>query len=182
MSVPEARARAEQLLMELDLQAHRHKLNKHLSGGLKRKVLIATALMPNPPILVLDEPTTGLDPHARREVWTMLRALRRTGTTLLITTHYMEEAEALSDVIVVFAHGRILAQGTLDELRAGSGHRFKATYVDEDGEPRTVYGADQDHVMREIERIGAAEFSLARTNLEDLYLQLTSLEREAVAC
>jgi ABC-type multidrug transport system ATPase subunit len=183
MSGRDARVRAEELIAGLDLEQHRHKRNKELSGGLQRKVLIATALMPRPPVLVLDEPTTGLDPHARREVWEMLRDLRKTGTTLLITTHYMEEAEFLSDVITLVAHGRILAQGTLDELRALSGHRYIATIADDGGDERTVYGSSQDELIRELDRLGATEFALGRTSLEDLYLQLTKeREPEAVAC
>ncbi len=182
MSGDDARMRAEELMVQLDLQPHRDKLNKHLSGGLQRKVLIATALIANPEILVLDEPTTGLDPHSRREVWAMLRALRRDGKTLLITTHYMDEAEALSDVITMVAAGSILAQGSLEELRSLCGHRYKATFENDDGEQRTVYGIDQDSVVREMERVGTAEFALARTSLEDLYLQLTSEPARAVAC
>ncbi|MGE3983222.1 MAG: ABC transporter ATP-binding protein, partial [Dehalococcoidia bacterium] len=160
MSKDDACVRAEELMVQLDLQPHRDKLNKHLSGGLQRKVLIATALIANPEILVLDEPTTGLDPHSRREVWAMLRALRRDGKTLLITTHYMDEAEALSDVITMVASGSILAQGSLEELRALCGHRYKATFEDEVGEQRTVYGIDQDSVIREMERVQTSEFSL----------------------
>lgn len=182
MSGEDARARAEELMLQLDLQPHRDKLNKHLSGGLQRKVLIATALIANPEVLVLDEPTTGLDPRSRREVWAMLRALRHNGKTLLITTHYMDEAEALSDVITMVAAGSILARGTLEELRSLCGYGYKATFEDEAGEQRTVYGIDQERVIREMERAGTAEFSLARTSLEDLYLQLTSESSGAVAC
>jgi ABC-2 type transport system ATP-binding protein len=182
MSGSDARVRAEELLTDLDLVPHRDKRNKHLSGGLQRKVLIATALMPRPPVLVLDEPTTGLDPHARREVWRMLQALQKGGTTLLITTHYMEEAEALSDVITLVAHGRILAQGTMAELRSLYGHRFKATFMGEDGEAQTIYGAEQEELMQDLERLGVSEFAVSSTNLEDVYLKLTAEEPEAVPC
>jgi ABC-2 type transport system ATP-binding protein len=181
MSGHDARRRAEQLIAELGLRPHRDKQNRELSGGLQRKVLIATALMPNPPVLVLDEPTTGLDPHARRDVWEMLRELRRHGSTLLITTHYMEEAEVLSDVITLLAGGRILVQGTLDELRSLGGHGLKATFLDEEGAEQTIFGADRSNLLRELERLGAGEFAIARTTLEDIFLELTTDTREAVA-
>jgi ABC-type multidrug transport system ATPase subunit len=181
MNGHDARSRAEQLIAELGLQPHRDKQNRELSGGLQRKVLIATALMPNPPVLVLDEPTTGLDPHARREVWEMLRELRRHGSTLLITTHYMEEAEVLSDVITLLAGGRILVQGTLDELRSLGGHRLKATFLDDEGAEQTIFGADRTDLIRELEGLGVGEFAIARTTLEDIYLELTTDTREAVA-
>ena len=172
LSARQSEQRAEELLTELGLEPHRDKLNKYLSGGLQRKVLIGTALMAKPPVLVLDEPTTGLDPHSRRDVWAMLRSLRREGTTLLITTHYMDEAEALSDRVTVLGAGRILAQGTIDELRDLCSNRFKATYV-EDGESQTIYGQAQAELLEELDRREVDEFSLTRTSLEDLYLELT---------
>jgi lipooligosaccharide transport system ATP-binding protein len=87
-----------------------------LSGGMRRRLLIARALVNRPELLVLDEPTTGLDPQARRAVWALLERLHQQGVTLLLTTHYMEEAERICDRLVIMDHGRIVAQGTPTDL------------------------------------------------------------------
>src|SRR5207248_4146914 len=89
-----------------------------LSGGMKRRLMIARALMNEPELLILDEPTTGLDPQARHLVWEKLRSLKREGVTLLLTTHYMDEAAQLCDRLVIMHEGRILVQGSPRELTA----------------------------------------------------------------
>ena len=173
-----AGARAEALLDALGLREHVKKSSQELSGGLKRKLLVGIALMAEPPVLVLDEPTTGLDPHSRREVWGLLRSLRDQGTTVLITTHYMDEAEELSDTVAVIGAGRILALGTIDELRARCRNRYKGIFEDHAGQRRVVYGITQREVVEQLEREGAIEYALTRTSLEDLYLELTGTELE----
>lgn len=170
--------RSQELLQSLALAPHADKIAKHLSGGLKRKVLLGIALMPRPQILILDEPTTGLDPHARREVWQLIKALQHEGSTVLITTHYMDEAEALSERVLVIGAGRILASGTIEELRAQCRNRYKATYI-EFGEPLTIFGQAQTDIVQALADKGIEEFSLTRTSLEDLYLELTGTELEA---
>ena len=87
-----------------------------LSGGMKRRLLVARALVNRPSLIVLDEPTTGLDPQARRAVWELLASLRARGVTLIVTTHYMEEAHRICDRLVIMDEGRIVAEGTPDEL------------------------------------------------------------------
>ncbi len=94
-----------------------------LSGGQKRRLDVAVGLVGDPEILFLDEPTTGLDPIARREMWTMIEALRDAGKTIFLTTHYMDEAEHLADRIIILRDGAIAAQGTADELSAALGYR-----------------------------------------------------------
>jgi ABC-type multidrug transport system ATPase subunit len=178
LSARRAEARADELMEALGLTAHAKKAARDLSGGLRRKLLVGIAMMAESPLLVLDEPTTGLDPHSRREVWGLIRTLRGQGTTVLITTHYMDEAEELSDSVAVIGSGRILAQGTIADLRDRCRNRFKGVYEDGNGLRRTVYGTTQRQVLEELARNGVTEYSLLRASLEDLYLELTGQELE----
>ncbi len=179
MSRRDAARRADELVTMLGLSAHTRHAARQLSGGLKRKLLMGIALAGDPPILVLDEPTTGLDPHSRREVWASLRALRGRGHTIIITTHYMEEAEELCDEVALISGGRILLQGTIESLRAHCHNRFKATY-EEDGNGRgLVQGQTSDEVLAELARRGVEAFSLSKSSLEDVYLELTAEALEA---
>jgi ABC-2 type transport system ATP-binding protein len=167
-----ARERAAALIDTLALGEHAAKFSVHLSGGLKRKLLVAIALVAEPRVLVLDEPTTGLDPRSRREVWSLIGDLKSRGTTVLLTTHYMDEAEALCDQVAIIGSGRILAEGTIDDLRARCRTRFKATYEVE-GRPQFILGQTRPEVLAAIEARGVAEFSVMRTSLEDVFLELT---------
>jgi lipooligosaccharide transport system ATP-binding protein len=114
----ESRPRADELLGFVALEDKRDWPIMRLSGGMKRRLLVARALMNEPEVLILDEPTTGLDPQARHMVWEKLRSLKRQGVTLLLTTHYMEEASQLCDRLVIMHEGRILVQGSPRELVA----------------------------------------------------------------
>ena len=116
LSVREAKKRTDQLLEELGLAGRANDKVDVLSGGMKRRLLIARGLINRPDLLILDEPTTGLDPQARHLIWQRLRQLKREGVTLLVTTHYMDEAAQLCDRIVVLDRGRILIEGNPAEL------------------------------------------------------------------
>ncbi len=169
----QAEEAAVEMIAALGLEEHAAKTSEELSGGLKRKLLVGTALVAKPPVIVLDEPTTGLDPHARREVWALIRSLHANGTTILITTHYLDEAEVLSDRVAVIGRGRILAEGTIDDVRALCRNRFKATFGDDSRSEQTIYGRTRDEVLSVLQKQEISEYSLARTSLEDLYLELT---------
>jgi lipooligosaccharide transport system ATP-binding protein len=106
-----ARRRADELLEFVSLTDRATDKVEQLSGGMRRRLMIARALMPQPQLLILDEPTTGLDPQARQLTWEKLRQLKRTGVTQILTTHYMEEAAALCDRLVIMDRGRIAAEG-----------------------------------------------------------------------
>ena len=109
--------RAEEIIRLVDLEDKRKAFVKNLSGGQRQRLALGVALINEPEILLLDEPTTGLDPNARREIWAILEKLREeSGTSLILTTHYMEEAQYLCDRIIIIDHGKILAKGTLNDL------------------------------------------------------------------
>jgi ABC-2 type transport system ATP-binding protein len=110
------KAEINDIIQSLDLVDHKNMLYRNLSGGLKQRVGVAIALVNDPEIIFLDEPTTGLDPKARREVWGVIAGLRKKGKTVFLTTHYMEEAEFLADHIAVIHKGRIIAEGSLEDL------------------------------------------------------------------
>jgi ABC-2 type transport system ATP-binding protein len=117
----EARRRAGELLERLGLADSADRLVKTYSGGMRRRLDLAATLVASPPVLFLDEPTTGLDPASRNELWDVLRDLVRGGTTLLLTTQYLEEADRLADDIVVLDHGRVVATGSPESLKSRIG-------------------------------------------------------------
>ncbi len=117
----DARARAGELLAEFALEEAAHRPVQTYSGGMRRRLDLAASLVGRPRILFLDEPTTGLDPRARLDLWNLIRQLVAQGTTVLLTTQYLEEADSLADEIVVIDQGRVIASGTSDQLKARIG-------------------------------------------------------------
>ena len=175
LTAKDANQRADQLIAELHLTEHRDVPVDRLSGGLRRRVLIGIAALAQPPIMVLDEPTTGLDPRARRDIWSLVERYKEMGTTVLLTTHYMEEAEALCDRVGIIQQGRLLALDTVPNLRAAHGYDFKITYTcnGSTADAETIYGADDKEMVERVRSLGASQYSVSRTNLEDVYLALT---------
>ena len=118
MNRADARKRTQEIMEELDLWEHKDKLAVDLSGGLRQRIIIAMALVADPELIFLDEPTIGLDPLGRRAVWHMVRELSKKGVTVILTTHYMDEAEALADRLAIIEKGRLAFLGTVDEAKA----------------------------------------------------------------
>jgi len=133
----EARRRANDLLERLDLVEASDKLVKTFSGGMRRRLDLAAAIVARPQVLFLDEPTTGLDPRSRNDLWDMLRDLVSDGTTVILTTQYLEEADRLADDIVVLDHGRSIAHGSPTELKAQIGEERVDITVRAEDELRT---------------------------------------------
>ena len=131
MSARDARLRADELLVRFGISDAGDRLTKEYSGGMRRRLDLAASLMVDPPVIFLDEPTTGLDPTARRDLWNILRKLVAEGTTILLTTQYLDEADALADNIVVLDHGRSIAQGTPTELKSRIGGERLEVAVDD---------------------------------------------------
>ncbi len=126
-----SRERARELLAQFDLVDAGDRPARTYSGGMRRRLDLAGALVAAPPVLFLDEPTTGLDPRSRTDMWAVIQKLVAGGTTLLLTTQYLEEADVLADDIVVIDHGRVIARGTADQLKAQvGGERLEITVVD----------------------------------------------------
>ena len=178
LSRKEAGGRADELVSSLRLDEHRDVVALKLSGGLRRRVMVGIAALGRPQLIVLDEPTTGLDPQSRRDLWSLLRRYQEQGATVLLTTHYMEEAEALCDRVGIIQRGRLLALDTVPNLRATHGYEFKVTYTDDGDhrEPQTLYGKDDRELVERVRALGVRQFSVARTSLEDVYLALTEGE------
>jgi len=129
-----ARARAADLLAQLRLEDAGERLVREYSGGMRRRLDLAASLVASPPVLFLDEPTTGLDPESRNELWDLLRQLVSGGTTLILTTQYLEEADRLADEVVLLEHGRVAATGSPRELKARHGGERVVVTVDTEAE------------------------------------------------
>jgi ABC-2 type transport system ATP-binding protein len=202
MSKREALARGDELLAQLDLTDFATELVRTYSGGMRRRLDLAASLMSRPRVLFLDEPTTGLDPRSRNDLWDMIRDLVNDGCTVLLTTQYLEEADRLADDIVVLDHGRTVAHGTPDALKSQIGEdRFDVTVAgahDLDAAVAAVgrfatdtptsdvdtmvvtfaakEGARLVDVVRALDEAGVEAIDAARrqVTLDDVFLTLTS--------
>ncbi len=196
-----ARQRAKELIELFDLVEAQNRTVKGYSGGMRRRIDLAGALVIRPPVLFLDEPTTGLDPRSRIGLWEVIEQLVNDGTTVLLTTQYLEEADRLADSISVIDNGRVIAKGTADELKASvGGLRVAVTVVDEvqidaarailnrfgSGESAVLNGrtlvvpvSDGPAALAAIvsaaatEGIGLHDAGMRRPTLDDVFLQLT---------
>jgi len=152
---------------------------RRLSGGQLRRLDLALALVGDPELIFLDEPTTGFDPAARRAAWDTVRSLQGLGKTVLLTTHYLEEAQALADRVAIIKGGRILAEGAPGELGAGDSSRYRVAWRNgrglieqrETDDPTTLLHELTEAALARGERL--RDLSVSRPSLEDIYLELT---------
>ena len=205
-----ARRRAGELLERFDLTTAADRTARTYSGGMRRRLDVAASLVAQPPVLFLDEPTTGLDPHGRIALWELLGQLTGQGTSLLLTTQYMEEAERLADAIVVIDHGRVIASGTPSELKTQIGGDRLELQTLPGGDPRPLAQAlaglgtgppvvdirtgrvvlpvtNGPALLTELAQrlassgLQVADLALRRPSLEDVFLTLTSTPTAAPA-
>ncbi|MGF0313056.1 MULTISPECIES: daunorubicin resistance protein DrrA family ABC transporter ATP-binding protein [Nocardiaceae] len=198
----EAKKRAGELLERFDLEYARDRTAKQYSGGMRRRLDIAASLIGRPRVVFLDEPTTGLDPRSRITMWEFIADLVRDGTTILLTTQYLEEADRLADSIIVLNKGKIIARGTADELKAQTGgERVEFVLTDRSQADRakeilTPLGVEPPTLDEQVGRIvmpvnggskdlssalsyleaagiGVVDVGLRRPNLDDVFLSLT---------
>jgi lipooligosaccharide transport system ATP-binding protein len=192
----EARRRAEELLAFVGLQDRADARLEELSGGMKRRLLIARALINQPHVLILDEPTTGLDPQARHMIWQRLRELKASGTTLILTTHYMEEARELCDRVAILDRGRILRVGApqrlveaevgaeVVEVRAAADVEADARrrldglphQSERAGDTTYIYCEDGRAILAALADLPVTYLRRRAASLEDLFLRLTGRE------
>lgn len=176
LSSVEARRQTAEVIESLDLVAERRKRVGLLSGGQRRRVLIGLALLGHPPLLVLDEPTTGLDPSSRLAVWGVIRRAVTDGAAVILSTHYIEEAERLSDRVGIISRGRLIACGSVDELLLRIERSYRLSYrdsLDPFGKLCLHYFASFAAAQRTVAREQLSEYSIARATLEDVYFTLT---------
>lgn len=150
-----------------------------LSGGQRRRLDVALGIIGNPEVLFLDEPTTGFDPAARRQFWELIRSLGAAGTTIVLTTHYLDEAEQLADRIGVINHGRLIGEGKPDEIGGPELRVPKVTWRDHAGQHEvvTTSPAAVVHEISDGGRQEPLELAVVRPSLEDVYLQLIEAAR-----
>lgn len=202
----EAKTRAKELLTAFGLEDAAKRQVKNYSGGMRRRIDIAASLVVTPDLLFLDEPTAGLDPRSRNQVWDIVRTLVSTGTTVLLTTQYLEEADQLADRIAVINQGKIIAEGTSSELKASVGTgTLTVQLVNAEDRDRTIEllkqklsvgihtGTDPTTLTAQVsdpslvaealgaitqERIAISDFSLGRPSLDEVFLTLTGQAAE----
>ena len=193
--VPKAKRRTMDILRAVRLDDKAHTYSRTLSGGMKRRLLIAKALVHNPPVLVLDEPTAGVDIELRQQLWEYVRELHESGTTVVLTTHYLEEAEALCDRIAIIDQGRVVANDETGTLLATAQDKILVVTFDQDiadtppglgtstelRGPRSLaitYDKSTTQAGELLQRLGAAGLSVVdvstqEADLEDVFLKLT---------
>ena len=198
MPARRAEARIVELLDFMELREKANASVRELSGGMKRRLVIARALLNEPRLLILDEPTTGLDPQVRHTIWDKLRQLKRNGLTIMLTTHYMEEAFQLCDDVLILENGKAVLRGNPKQLLSGHIEPFVLELTDVKLAPRTlerlpagvarveqsdesvrVYAADYDVLKTVADQLPPGDHHLRPSTLEDVFLKATGRRLDA---
>eukprot|EP00903_Cladosiphon_okamuranus_P003276 g3274.t1 len=195
--VPKSERRSLEILAAVGLEDKKDAYVRQLSGGMKRRLMVAKALVHNPPVLILDEPTAGVDVELRRSLWAYVRELHANGTTIILTTHYLEEAEELCDEIAIISHGEVLAQEPTPQLLSRLDQRLLkitpkealkalpdalkdlSAELSTDGVLNITFRSSETGIGRLLERvreagIGVADLATEQPNLEDVFVAMTT--------
>jgi ABC-2 type transport system ATP-binding protein len=169
--VEDLRGGIEAMLRALDLWERRDSVVVNFSGGMQRRLLLARALLPKPAVLFLDEPSVGLDPQIRRQMWDVIRKTKIEGRTIVLTTHYIEEAEALCGRVGILAKGRLIALDTPENLKAIVGE-YVVEFISPEGrlQQQICRNPEEAHALA---RQGQDGVTIRKTNLEDVFIKLT---------
>jgi ABC-2 type transport system ATP-binding protein len=171
-------ADVDEVINSVGLDEKRNALGRHLSGGQRRRLDVALGIIGKPELLFLDEPTTGFDPEARRQFWALIKSLREQGTTILLTTHYLDEAEYLADRVAVISRGRVVADQTPASLRATAASKAVVSWS-ENGIEKSIETNEPTSTLRELTQKFSGEIpglSVVRPSLEDVYLELVGAD------
>ena len=172
LSSKERKERIDELLDYVDMADDANRIIDKISGGMKRRAMIARALIHRPKLLFLDEPTVGLDAQTRRRVWDLIRSMNSFGTTVFLTTHYIEEAEALCDRVGIVHHGRLIAIGSPLSLRQKLG--MIAVEIKDNGHTKYCYFPDRESASNFVQKMKVSDKVVMRqSNLEDVFVELT---------
>jgi len=177
MSRSDAQRRTREVMEQFDLWEHKDKLAADLSGGLRQRVLLCMSLIADPELLFLDEPTIGLDPLGRRQVWAAVRRLTQKGMTVLLTTHYMDEAEKLADRLAIVEKGRTVFLGTVDEAKAMTGVGMRVVVERAGGNSNgreLLHPQTNEEILRIVQRslTNGDKVTFQPPSLEDAFIQL----------
>lgn len=169
--VKDLKSKIREILEKMELIEKQHSIVSTLSGGLQRRTLLARALLSEPKVLFLDEPSIGLDPHIRRQLWQIIRKIKHEGRTVLLTTHYIEEAEALCDRVGILSQGKLIALGSPEELKKTVGE-YVVEFTDEEGNFFSEVCSERQQAY-EIAKKRADGVIIRKSNLEDVFVKLT---------
>ncbi|MEN2994529.1 MAG: ATP-binding cassette domain-containing protein [Thermodesulfovibrio sp.] len=169
--VKNLKRKIDEILKVMELIEKKHSVVSTLSGGLQRRTLLARALLAEPKVLFLDEPSIGLDAHIRRELWQIIRKIKTEGRTVLLTTHYIEEAEALCDRVGILSRGRLIALGSPLELKKDVGE-YVVEFTDKDGRLISEICHSKEEAY-EIAKQRSDGVMIRKSNLEDVFVKLT---------